>query len=254
KTGGLTASVAYSPNAGSLGLISAARGGQVTTGTGGILGSIGSGAESASTKTGRAAGLFANYSFTPDVNVAFGFHRNEFDGAGFGLYQGGATTPSAFKLDYYHAYNLGAKATLGGITFDAAFGQGKYKFENGVGEGGLKMQFIAVGARIPVATSAALILQASQAKFKNFTKGKDTGLAIGGDYDLSKRTTLFARLVQIKDDEGSAANAGFAAPVVGGPDVIATAVGFREVPVFAGAGINPGGKSTYIGAGIRHTF
>jgi len=31
-------------------------------------------------------------------------------------------------------------------------------------------------------------------------------------------------------------------------------LGFREVPLFAGAGINPGGKTTYVGAGIRHVF
>src|SRR5690606_21749793 len=232
------------------------RGSQAGGAGGGILGAIGAGSESSANKTGRAVGLFANYNFTPDLNATVGFHRNEFDGATFGTFNPltGSLMTSSFRLDRYHAFNVGAKYTISGITLDAAFGQGKYVFESGGPTDSLKMQFIAVGAKIPVATSASLILQASQAKFKNFTKGKDTGLAIGGDYDLSKRTTLFARLVQIKDDEGSAANAGFAAPVVGGPDVIATAVGFREVPVFAGAGINPGGKSTYIGAGIRHTF
>ena len=42
--------------------------------------------------------------------------------------------------------------------------------------------------------------------------------------------------------------------IVGGPTVVSTALGFRETPVFAGAGLNPGGKTTYIGAGVRHTF
>jgi predicted porin len=104
--------------------------------------------------------------------------------------------------------------------------------------------------------------QVSQIKFKNFTKGKDTGLMLGAEYSLSKRTTLYARAVQIRDDEGDLADAGFrvgpgsalTANVQGGPDVIATALGLRETPVFAGAGINPGGKTTYIGAGVRHSF
>ena len=77
---------------------------------------------------------------------------------------------------------------------------------------------------------------------------------LGYQYALSKRTALFARVVQIRDDEGKAADAGVGAPIQGGPDVIATAFGFRETPVFAGAGINPGGTARYVGAGIRHSF
>ena len=87
-------------------------------------------------------------------------------------------------------------------------------------------------------------------------------MMLGAEYALSKRTSLFARWVQIKDDEGKASNdAGFQATglgaiggIVGGPTVVSTALGFRETPVFAGAGLNPGGKTTYIGAGVRHTF
>jgi len=83
---------------------------------------------------------------------------------------------------------------------------------------------------------------------------------------------FYARAVQIRDDEGEVSNAAgltvnnYEVPnaggqtanvnvgVVGGPDVITTALALREIPVFAGAGINPGGKTTYIGAGIRHSF
>ena len=80
---------------------------------------------------------------------------------------------------------------------------------------------------------------------------------LGAEYALSKRTVLYARAVQIRDDEGTASDAGFlggAALVQGGPDVVATSLGLRDTPVFAGAGINPGGKATYIGAGVRHSF
>lgn len=249
KAGGLTASVAYSPNAGSYRTVTFARGGNANSTTGGILGAIGAGTESAENDTGRSVGLFANYAFNDALNATFGYHQNKFDGAGFAL----LTSASSFTLDDYAAYNLGVKYVMPGnnVMLSAAYGAGKYDMEGAAGS--LKLQFAAVGVRVPV-DAWTISAQLSQAKFKNFTKGKDTGVMLGAEYALSKRTTLYTRWVQIKDDEGSAANAGIGAPVVGGPDVIAVAAGFRETPVFAGAGINPGGKTTYFGAGIRHTF
>lgn len=259
KLGGFTGSLGYSPNAGSLRTISAARGGAVNANVGGILGSAGSGGESGTDKTGRAFGAFANYALPMGLNFTIGLHRNEFDGASFGLYNavspnalvsGGAST---FKLEKYQAANLGAKYVMpgSGIMFDGAFGQGRYDYV-GTDEN-LKLQFFAIGTRVPL-DSWTLSAQVSQIKFKNFTKGKDTGVMLGAEYSLSKRTVLYTRLVQVKDDQGNAANAGLAATVVGGPDVIATSFGFRETPLFAGASINAGGKATYIGAGIRHSF
>lgn len=83
----------------------------------------------------------------------------------------------------------------------------------------------------------------------------------GSEYTLSKRTALFARVAQVRDDAGNPYDAGVTTSagtslgsVQGGPDVVATNFGLRETPLFAGAGINPGGKATYVGAGIRHTF
>ena len=263
KAGGFTGSVAYSPNAGSLNVISAARGGQVSNANGGILGAIGAGAES-DAKVGRSIGFFGNYAFDSALNATFGYHRNDFDGARYGLYgdiDSNPATPSVtvasdWALDKYQAYNLGVKYVFpsNGIMLDAAFAQGRYDIQGS--DDNLKVQFIAAGIRVPV-DQWTFSGQVSQIKFKNFTKGKDTGLMLGAEYALSKRTTLYARAVQIRDDEGTAADAGFvggAVLVQGGPDVVATALGLRETPVFAGAGLNPGGKSTYIGAGIRHTF
>ena len=263
KAGGFTGSVAYSPNAGSLNVISAARGGQVSNANGGILGAIGAGAES-DAKVGRSIGFFGNYAFDSALNATFGYHRNDFDGARYGLYgdiDSNPATPSVtvasdWALDKYQAYNLGVKYVFpsNGIMLDAAFAQGRYDIQGS--DDNLKVQFIAAGIRVPV-DQWTFSGQVSQIKFKNFTKGKDTGLMLGAEYALSKRTTLYARAVQIRDDEGTAADAGFvggAVLVQGGPDVVATALGLRETPVFAGAGLNPGGKSTYIGAGIRHSF
>ncbi|MBP7484220.1 MAG: porin [Aquabacterium sp.] len=257
KLGGLSGAVAYSPNAGSLDLISAARGGQVSGANGGILGCNGCGAESDS-NTGRSIGFFGNYAFDTALNATFGYHRNDFDGASYGLYNSTSNTTIAsdWALDKYQAYNLGVKYVMpsNGILLDAAFGQGRYDVEGS--DDNLKVQFVAVGIRVPM-NQWTFSGQVSQIKFKNFTKGKDTGLMLGAEYALSKRTVLYARAVQIRDDEGTASDAGFlggAALVQGGPDVVATSLGLRETPVFAGAGINPGGKATYIGAGVRHSF
>lgn len=261
KAGGFTGSVAYSPNAGSLNRVSAARGGQVNAANGGILGSAGSGAEAADVKTGRSIGFFGNYAFDSALNATVGYHRNDFDGASYGLYSAttNSTFPSTWTLDKYQAYNLGIKYILpsNGILLDAAFGQGRYDMEGS--DSNLKIQFMAAGIRVPV-NAWTFSGQVSQVKFKNFTKGKDTGVMLGAEYALSKRTTLYTRFVQIRDDEGDVSSAGFVHPlagavgVQGGPDVIATSLGFRETPIFAGASLNPGGKSTYIGAGVRHSF
>lgn len=242
KAGGLTASVGYSPNAGSPRTIQFVR-------TGNNLGGLNTGAESADNDTGRAIGVFANYAFTPSLNATFGYHKNEFDGASFDVL---GTYSSSFKLDDYQAYNVGAKYVFPGsnIILSGAFSQGEYAFTNGKS---LDLQFMVAGVRVPV-NAWTFSAQASQIKFKNFTKGKDTGLLLGAEYALSKRTTLYARVGQIKDDEGTGADAGLGTNIVGGPDVIAFATGFRETPVYAGAGINPGGKTTYIGAGVRHSF
>ena len=260
KAGGFTGSLAYSPNAGSSDLISAARGNQVTPLTGSILGGSTSGAES-NRKFGQSIGFFGNYAFDSALNATFGYHRNDFDGANFGLFNAGtgATLPSQWTLDKYQAYNLGVKYVMpsSGILLDATFGQGDYDMKSVNAD--LKVQFMAAGIRVPV-NQWTFSGQVSQIKFRNFTKGKDTGLMLGAEYALSKRTTLYARAVQISDDEGKLANAGFVHPtfgqvnIQGGPDVVATSLGFRETPVFAGANINPGGKATYIGAGVRHSF
>ena len=264
KAGGFTGSLAYSPNAGSYSKVNALRGGSASSSAGGILGAAGAGSEAADAKFGRAVGFFGNYAFDSALNATVGYHRNEFDNAAVSVVSSKlpAAAVAGITLDTYQAYNLGVKYVMpsNGILLDATFGQGRYDVNGSTGDDSLKIQFIAAGIRVPV-NQWTFSGQVSQIKFKNFTKGKDTGLMLGAEYALSKRTTLYARAVQIRDDEGQASNAaGFTlggtpiGPVVGGPDVVATALGLREIPVFAGAGINPGGKSTYIGAGVRHSF
>lgn len=252
KLGGFTGEVSYSPNAGVAATTSPARSTTPpTAATGQIIGGASAGTEDG-TKTGRSFGLLAAYA---DGGLALtgGYHLNYFNdklnASGYNVVYG--TTPTNFVLDKYSAFNLGAKYTLAGsgISFNGVGGQGQYELVDGRD---LKLDFLAIGTRIPVG-EWSLVAQLSQTRFRNFTKGKDVGVMLGTDYALSKRTSLFARVGQIKDTKGDVYTGG-GTPIVGGPDVVGVNFGFRETPVFAGAGINPDGKTTYVGLGIRHSF
>ncbi len=252
KAGGFTGEVSYSPNAGVAATTSPAR---ATTppsaATGQILGGATAGGEDG-TKTGRSFGLFGAYAADALVFTG-GYHLNYFNDvlntSGYNVVYG--TSPTNFILDKYAAFNLGAKFTLpgSGISFNGVFGQGKYDLVDGRD---LKLDFLAIGTRIPVG-EWSLVAQLSHTRFRNFTKGKDTGVMLGADYALSKRTSLFTRVGQIKDSMGDAYTGG-GPTIVGGPDVVGVNFGFRETPIFAGAGLNPDGKTTYVGFGVRHTF
>ncbi|MBC7700201.1 porin [Aquabacterium sp.] len=252
KMGGFTGEVSYSPNAGVAATTSPAR---ATTppsaATGQIIGGATAGGEDG-TQTGRTFGLFGAYAADALV-LTGGYHLNYFNDvlntSGYNVVYG--ATPTNFILDKYSAFNLGAKFTLpgSGISFNGVFGQGKYDL---VGGRDLKLDFLAIGTRIPVG-EWSLVAQLSHTRFRNFTKGKDTGVMLGADYALSKRTSLFTRVGQIKDSKGDVYSGGGPA-IVGGPDVVGVNFGFRETPIFAGAGLNPDGKTTYVGLGIRHTF
>lgn len=254
KFGGFTGELSYSPNAGIATSVSSARAPVASGSTGQIVGGASAGTES-TTKAGRTIGLLAAYAAESFV-LTGGYHHNEFDNTAV-LVPVSATTyaPTNFILDKYSAFNLGAKFTLpgSGITFNGVGGMGKYELTDGRD---LKVDFLAIGTRIPVG-SWSLVAQVSQTRFRNFTKGKDVGVMLGTDYALSKRTSLFARVGQIKDSQGDAyayTVAGNPAAIVGGPDYVGVAMGFRETPIFAGANINPDGKTSYVGMGIRHSF
>jgi predicted porin len=254
KFGGFTGELSYSPNAGVASTVSSARAPLATGATGQIIGGATAGAETA-TKAGRSFGLLAAYS-AESLTLTGGYHHNEFDNTVVYVpVSATAYAPTNFVFDKYSAFNLGAKFTLpgSGITFNGVGGLGKYDLTDGRD---LKVDFLAIGTRIPVG-EWSLVGQLSQTRFRNFTKGKDVGVMLGTDYALSKRTSLFVRVGQIKDSKGDAyayTVAGNPTAIAGGPDYIGVAMGFRETPLFAGAGINPDGKTQYIGMGMRHSF
>lgn len=258
KFGGFTGELSYSPNAGVASSVSAVRAPAATTASGQIIGGATAGNETGS-KAGRTFGLLAAYS-AESLVLTGGYHHNEFDNTPV-LVPVSATALGLtnFVFDKYSAFNLGAKFTLpgSGITFNGVGGIGKYDLTDGRD---LKLDFLAIGTRIPVG-EWSLVGQVSQTRFRNFTKGKDVGVMLGTDYALSKRTSLFARVGQIKDSEGNAfpytvttTGGTVNTAALGGPDYLGVAMGFRETPLFAGAGINPGGKTNYVGLGIRHSF
>jgi len=255
KLGGFTGEVSYSPNAGVGSTISNGRSTTpASAASGQILGGATAGNEG-SNKVGRTFGAFGAYT-NESLVLTGGYHQNYFGNVNAAILPSGGTTalPTSFFLDKYKAFNLGAKFTLAGsgITFNGVFGQGKYDLTDGRD---LKLDYMAIGTRIPIG-AWSLMAQASKTEFKNFTEGKDVGVMLGTDYALSKRTSLFARVGQIKDSKGNAYPTGqaLAPAVVGGPDYVGVLMGFRETPIFAGAGINPDGRTSYVGLGIRHTF
>lgn len=245
KKDAITAEVAYSPNAGAYDSISSKRasvGDTINTTTGQILGGATAGNETTGSR-GRSAGLFLNYNEGPLV-ASFGYHRNSFGGAVSPLLS--ALAGSAISFDRYHVYSLGAKYNLSGVELSAAFGDGQYKL-NGTSQDP-ELQSYAVGLRAPFG-SVAYIAQLSQVRFKNYTKGKDTGVMLGAEYEVSKRTVLYTRLGQVKDSAGNTVQG-----LAGGPDFIGVLLGYRETPVFAGAGVTPGGRTSTVAMGIRHSF
>lgn len=244
KVGAFTGEVAYSPNAGADAGVSIARassGNNISAGQ--ILGGATAGAETTSNR-GRSAGMFLNYNEGPLV-ASFAYHMNHFGGATSGLLtllNGG----NPITFDRYNVYSLGAKYNLSGVELSAAFGDGQYKL-NGTTQDP-KLQSYALGVRAPVGKMAYLA-QVSQVRFKNYTEGKDTGLMLGAEYEVTKRTVLYSRLGQVKDSAGKSVSG-----LSGGPDFIGVLLGYRELPVFAGGGITPGGRTSTAAIGVRHNF
>lgn len=251
KFGAFTGEVAYSPNAGADAGVSIARASSnQDISKGQILGGATAGAETTSNR-GRSAGMFLNYKEGPLV-ASFGYHMNHFGGARsdlLTLLNRVATlnlTAPEITFDRYNVVSLGAKYDLSGVELSAAFGDGQYKL-NGTNQDP-ELQSFALGVRAPVG-KMAYIAQVSQVRFKNYTEGKDTGVMLGAEYELSKRTVLYSRLGQVKDSAGKTVGG-----LSGGPDFIGVLLGYRELPVFAGGGITPGGRTSTAAIGVRHNF
>lgn len=254
QVGGFRGQLGFSPNAGVADRINFQRGANGSDTNGSILGGNNSGASSEKTSgAGRSWGAFGAYAIDA-LTLTAGYSATNFANTPVFLLTGSdlATTPSSplFRLGDYSVWNLGAKYVLKelGLTFNGAFGRATYDVRNagatagllGVTSGDLRVSSLVLGTRYEIG-AVALLAQWSETKFRNESRGKNVGYTLGAEYSLSKRTTLYTRYSQLKDDGV-------------GPAVLFSATGIREVPPMAGAAITPDGKVSLLGVGVRHNF
>lgn len=248
KTGGLTASVSYSPNAGVGPKVNTKRvGSGGSDADGQIIGGATAGTENNSGR-GRSFGAFANYAFDTSLSLTGGFHFNNFGDA---ILITSSGTP-LMGLNKYHGLALGAKYTVPslGTVVATNFHQGNFSNDAGSVDGP-KVQTFTVGFKHPI-DKFAVGAEAVYSRFTNFTKGKDVGMMLAGDYNASKRTKVYVRAGLINDIAGTASAATL--NFVGGPLPVLTSLGSVEVPFFAGGSSNVGATTRVVSLGLNHSF
>jgi len=101
-----------------------------------------------------------------------------------------------------------------------------------------------------------LLATVTRSEFTNFTRGKDTGLLLGSELSLSKRTYVYAGWGFVDDDRGRVVSASLtsSARLAGGPATLLVPIGSLEIPLFSGAGMNMDARTRIAAVGIRHTF
>ena len=252
--GDLTAALSYSPNAGVATKISFNRAPAASAGssTGQVLGGA-TAADENSTGRGRTYGLFLNYTVSPELSVNAGYHRNGFGDAQVVL----PDTTLMFNLDKYVGYALGAKYTIpgAGTKIAAIFHRGDFTSDAGTAQAP-KINTFAMGVKHPI-DQFAIGAELAYAKFANFTKGKDVGLMLIGDYNFSKRTRVYTRFGLVRDSAGSATPTQTPGlNLIGGPLPLLTTLGALEIPFFAvgGGSNNVDATSRFVAVGITHSF
>jgi len=258
QSDGLTAALSFSPNAGVAQKVDAMRAPYASTSTGQILGGATAGDENSAGR-GRTFGLFLNYAMDPALSLNAGYHRNSFGDAQVGFYPLAAYPAGTFlpfySADTYKAYALGAKYTAPnvGTNIAAIFHRGEFTNDAGSAEGP-KVNTLAFGVKQPI-DKFAVGAEFVYSKFVNFTKGKDLGVMLAGDYNFSKRTCIYTRVGFVRDSAGRAsATDTKGVNLIGGPLPILTTLGSTEIPFAAGAGANAGAMTTLVSVGISHSF
>ncbi|EGJ12307.1 MULTISPECIES: porin [Rubrivivax] len=269
RQGAWAGRVSYSPNAGAAARISPVRSTATNTPTGTIppsgsapqlgqiLGGLTAGAESDDGR-GKTWGAMIAY-LGDDLKAVAAYNRNDLSNVQLGLpFRVTPLSPDGFlplfATEKFTSYMLAAKYKFAfGTELGGSYYQGQL---DETGDTDPKMRVLAIAAKHTIG-SLDLIGQVMQAKFTNFTKGKDTGFMLGADYNLSKRTAIFARAGQVKDDRGDISNGNpllGGAGLAGGPVALLVPLGSTEVPLFSGAGMNIDAKTKMFGVGIRHSF
>lgn len=262
KAGDLTAALSYSPNAGVPAKVSTMRAPAATSTTGQIIGGASAGDEN-NTGRGRTYGLYLNYTVNPELSVNAGYHSNKFGDAAIGYYTTSAlgsipanTYLPLFAADKYVGYALGTKYTIAGTgtTLGAIYHYGKFTNDAGSAEGP-KINTLALGVKHPI-NQFAVGAEVVYSKFANFTKGKDLGVMLAGDYNFSKRTKVYTRIGFVRDTAGNSTGSTDVPGlnIVGGPLPVLTALGSTETPFFAGGSANVDATTRVVSVGIRHSF
>ncbi|MGE5451615.1 MAG: porin [Acidobacteriota bacterium] len=263
KSGPFLGELTYSPNAGVNSRVSAAR--AVATSlppasstTGEILGGATAATESSSDR-GRTYGLLLGYR-TDAMTLTAAYHQNKF-GVDVGLPTSPTTFLPLFALDKYQGVVVAGKFTLPEAKTQLAvsyhWGDLDLTTARDASLGSATLNTVSMGVRQPLDDKWSVGFEAAYSKFSNFTKGGDSAMVLIGDYQLSKRTALYVRAGQTKDYRGSTAVAASAVPgvtVIGGPLSGLASLGSLETPLFAGLGVNAGGRTSIAAIGIRHTF
>lgn len=265
RRGGLTASVAYSPNGGVDSRISSLRSPVAVAGSanGQIIGGSSAGSEtSGDGRRGQTFGLFLNYTFADGVNLSTAWHTNRFGNA---QVVDALTAMPLVNLDRYQSFVVGGKYTApgSGTSWGVNLLNGKFSNDPGSNQPSIQINVFAAGVKQPI-NQFAVGAELAYAQFTNFTKGKDMAVMFSGDYNLSKRTSLYTRFGWLRDLGGSPARVEtsvYPAPigsitpqVTGGPVPILTGFGSTEVPFFAGGGANIDATARVFAVGIRHQF
>lgn len=259
KAGGFTGAVSYSPNAGVASRISSARtvNGSITSTSGQIVGGITAGTED-NTDRGRSYGLFLNYAFPFGLMLSGAYNENEFNGTPVGP---ATSTLNYFNAEKYTSYVLAAKYTVPDVgtvisgQWHESTAETSAAAGGGVDLGDIKTRTYSLGVKHPIG-NFSVGLQLSRTEYTNFTEGKDTAFMLIGDYNFSKRTRLYIRAGQSKDDRGNVVRTGpgGALTLAGGPFPLLTGLGNLETPFFSGGGANIDAKTTVVAIGIRHQF
>jgi predicted porin len=236
-----------SPNAGVAENISAARAATATPASGQVLGGGSTGAESTDGR-GRAAGLMLAYT-ADDLTVVGAYHFNRF---GVPVVLPVATPVVVFpKFEKYTGVMLAAKYKFQADTLLGANAHvGRFE-ESGTNDPETRTLTASLSHRI---ANFSVLAQGGMAEFTNFTRGKDTAFMLGADYHFSIRTALYFRAGSVKDDRGNVVANHGPVTVAGGPLALLTQLGVAEVPVFSGAGIHIGGRTSIAAVGLRHAF
>lgn len=244
------AQVTYSPNAGVGNRVSAARSPASNANTGQIIGGATAGTEDTSGR-GRTVGAMVVYNQS-DLTLVASYHRNRF-GVPFGLATAQGYVP-LFNAERFTSAMAGAKYRFASTGTELAGNVYRGQFKE---SGNLDPKVTSLSVALKQSISAVdLIAQVSDNRFNNFTKGKNLAFTFGAEYNLSKRTAVYARYAQVEDKRGNIVSSPLnpALTLAGGPTTLLLPLGALEIPVLSGAGTQMDATTRLYGVGVRHVF